>query len=85
MKTPRAKAIPEFNAQILDTIVNTHGLPLQDADEFTIADLRARGWTRDMARSYVEKECCFNRATRRMGRARRTNRVCWLYRKVEGA
>lgn len=80
MKLIKAQAIPEFNSQVLDTIINTHGLPLQDKEEFTISDLRSRGWTRDMARTYVDREIYRGNVTKRMGRSRMTNRTCWLYR-----
>ena len=73
--------IPEFNSQILDTIINTHALPDQEADEFTIGDLRRRGWSRDSARSIIERALIRGEFTRRMGRAASNGRPSWLYRK----
>lgn len=76
-----AKAIPEFNSQILDSIINTNSLPDQTSDEFTIVDLIRRGWRRGVARAFCERGLMSGDLERHMGRAKITGRASWLYRK----
>lgn len=74
-------SIKEFNSKILDTLITKHQLPIQQADEFSIPDLRKRGWTREAARVLCDREMKSGKYTKRLGRSATTGRVCWLYRK----
>lgn len=80
MTKTTSRAIPEFNAQILDSIINTHGLPDQTRDEFTLVDLIGRGWRRGVARAFCERGLLSGKLERRMGRSKATGRASWLYR-----
>jgi len=85
MTKPKPTIVPnrEFNAAILDKIV-AHAMPEdQREDEFTTADLVARGMTYAMATGYCESGYKRNTLARRWGMARETRRRSWIYRMKE--
>ena len=75
--------IAEFNTEVLDTIMGSYRLGYQEPREFTIVELMQRGMTRGAAREFCERGITSGQLERRMGRARLSGRVSWLYRKKE--
>ena len=82
-KPKRPPTNREFNAAILDKIA-AHAMPAdQREDEFTSADLAARGMSDTAARRYCVAEWKRNIFSRRIGTSRLTNRRTWIYRVKE--
>lgn len=86
MTKPKPTITPnrEFNAAILDRVL-AQAMPAdQREDEFTPADLVARGMSDTAARRYCVEEWKRGAMSRRIGRARLTNRRTWIYKVKEG-
>ena len=83
-KPKRPPTTREFNAAVLDRVL-AQAMPAdQREDEFTAADLAARGMSDTAARRYCVEEWKRGAMSRRIGRARLTNRRTWLYKVKEG-
>ena len=73
----------EFNAAVLDKVL-AQAMPAdQREDEFTPADLAARGISDGTARRFCVAEWKRGALTRRIGRVRMSGRRGWIYKLKE--
>ncbi len=79
-KPKRPPTNREFNAAVLDRVLE-QALPAdQRDDEISVGDLVARGMSESSARRFCESACKHGSMARRIGWARGTRRRVWLYR-----
>lgn len=86
MTKPKRTIIPnrEFNAAVLDRVL-AQAMPAdQRDDEFSPADLVARGMSDASARRYCTMEWKRGAMSRRIGYSRHSRRRGWLYTVKEG-
>lgn len=83
-KPKRPPTNREFNAAVLDKVLQ-HAMPAdQREDEFTPADLEARGMSDTAARRFCSNEWKRGAMSRRVGLSRLTRRRTWIYKLKEG-
>lgn len=83
-KPKRPPTNREFNAGILDKVL-AQAMPAdQREDEFTAADLEARGMSDTAARRFCANEWKRGAMSRRVGLSRLTHRRTWIYKLKEG-
>ncbi|CAB4147517.1 hypothetical protein UFOVP505_34 [uncultured Caudovirales phage] len=83
-KPKRPPTNAEFNAAVLDRVI-AQAMPAdQKGDEFTPADLVARGMTDGSARRFCTQEWKRGALSRRVGMSRLTRRRTWIYKVREG-
>lgn len=85
MTKPKPTIVPnrEFNAAVLDRVIEQAMPADQREDEFTSADLAARGINDSTARRFCVSEWKRGALSRRVGMSRLTHRRTWLYKLKE--
>ena len=83
-KPKRPPTNREFNAAVLDRVLEQAMPADQREDEFTAADLAARGMSDTAARRYCANEWKRGAMSRRVGLSRLTHRRTWIYKLKEG-
>lgn len=82
-KPKRPPTNSEFNAAVLDRVIEQTMPADQRGDEFTVMDLVARGMTESTARRFCVSEWKRGALDRRIGRGRASRRNGWIYKLKE--
>jgi hypothetical protein len=82
-KPKRPPTNREFNAAVLDRVIEQAMPADQREDEFTPADLAARGISDATARRFCTMEWKRGALSRRVGMSRLTHRRTWIYKLKE--
>ena len=82
-KPKRPPTTREFNAAVLDRVIEQTMPSDQKGDEFTVMDLVARGMSDSTARRFCLAEWKRGALDRRIGRVRISGRKGWIYRLKE--
>lgn len=82
-KPKRPPTNAEFNAAVLDRVIEQTMPADQRGDEFTVMDLVARGMKDSTARRFCASEWSRGAMSRRIGRVRATGRKGWIYKLKE--
>lgn len=82
-KPKRPPTNREFNAAVLDRVIEQAMPDDQRDDEFSPADLAARGINDSRARRFCMQEWKRGAMTRRIGRVRMSGRRGWIYKLKE--
>ena len=82
-KPKRPPTTREFNAAILDKVIEQAMPADQREEEFTAIDMVARGMTEATARRFCVSEWKRGALSRRVGMSRLTHRRTWLYKLKE--
>lgn len=82
-KPKRPPTNREFNAAVLDRVIEQAMPADQRENEFTPADLSARGISDGTARRFCVAEWKRGALTRRIGRVRMSGRRGWIYKLKE--
>ena len=82
-KPKRPPTNREFNAAVLDRMIEQTMPADQKDDEFTVMDLVARGMTDSTARRFCVAEWKRGALDRRIGRVRVSGRKGWIYKLKE--
>ncbi len=82
-KPRRPPTTREFNAGVLDRVIEQTMPADQRGDEFTVMDLVARGMKDSTARRFCVSEWKRGALVRRIGRVRVSGRKGWIYKLKE--